>query len=71
LLERQPKSDMPRTYRVYLLRLWRADLAWRASLEEPGSGRRHGFADLDSLLAFLEDQVNEHMTLLSHDAQGE
>ncbi len=48
-------------YISYLLRLWRAnDLGppvWRVSLEDPHSGERLGFTDLDSLFAFLKAQI--------------
>ena len=52
----------PRRYRAYLLRLWQADgedgrLVWRAALEDPRTGKRHGFADLARLCAFLEVQM--------------
>jgi len=30
---------------------------WRASLEDPHSGERRGFADLESLFAFLKEQT--------------
>lgn len=40
----------------YLLRLWRSDDQWRASLQSVQSGERHMFADLESLLAFLVEQ---------------
>ncbi len=46
------------TYRVFLLRFWRAPGAgqgWRAALEDPRTGRRIGFPDLPALLAFLDD----------------
>lgn len=50
-----------RDYLSYLLRLWRVTIAgratWRASLECPHSGERLGFADLDSLWAFLQAQM--------------
>ena len=46
-------------YQAYLLRLWLTgddDTAvWRASLEDPRTGERRGFADVDSLLAFLSE----------------
>ena len=46
-------------YQAYLLRLWLTgddDAAvWRASLEDPRTGERRGFADVNSLLAFLAD----------------
>ena len=51
-------NEAPR-YQAYLLRLWLAgddDAAvWRASLEDPRTGERRGFADVDSLLAFLSE----------------
>ena len=47
-----------RQYESYLLRLWESDqageLIWRASLESTDTGLRHGFADLNSLFAYLE-----------------
>jgi hypothetical protein len=50
-----------RSYIAYLLRLWRERSAgvyiWRASLEDPHTGRRQGFADLDRLLNFLKEQT--------------
>jgi hypothetical protein len=52
---------MPQSYVVYLMRLWRASgeqsHTWRASLENPHTGERHGFADLPTLFAFLEDET--------------
>jgi hypothetical protein len=51
-----------RRYVAYLLRLWRSDSddrsAWRASLEDPHTGERRGFADLESLFAFLKEQLD-------------
>jgi len=48
-------------YRSYLLRLWQtADgdrQVLRVSLEQPGSGRRLGFAGLDELVAFLKGAI--------------
>jgi hypothetical protein len=49
----------PARYRAFLLRLWQTGeddtVEWRALLEDPRTGERHGFADLDSLFAFLHD----------------
>ena len=60
-----------RRYESYLLRLWESDqvgeLIWRASLESTDAGERHGFADLDSLCAYLETVCQ---TLRLDDAQG-
>jgi len=48
-------------YLAYLLRLWRVgkedEAAWRASLEDAHTGERQGFADLATLLAFLEAET--------------
>lgn len=50
-----------RRYLSYLLRMWQESCdgspIWRASLESPDSGERRGFADLASLVAFLEEQT--------------
>ena len=43
-------------YCSFLLRLWREDprAPWRASLQSTATGERHIFADIASLLAFLQ-----------------
>jgi hypothetical protein len=52
----------PRLYHAYLLRLWMEQRGgqplWRASLEDPHTGQRLGFADLNQLFAFLQTQAN-------------
>jgi hypothetical protein len=53
----------PRRYRVYLLRLWQAEgdddhTVWRAALEDARTGERRRFADLESLFAFLKEQLD-------------
>jgi hypothetical protein len=44
-----------------MLRLWQVsndgELTWRASLENPHTGERHGFATLEVLFNFLEKQT--------------
>ena len=54
-------AEERRRYRAYLLRLWWAShngqAGWRASLEEPHTGVRHGFATLEQLFAFLKEQT--------------
>ena len=51
-------------YLSYLLRLWRASGGdphlWRASLEDPSTGERTGFSDLEALIAFLLTQIEGH-----------
>jgi hypothetical protein len=53
-----------RRYRAYLLRLWWAghdgEAGWRASLEETHTGVRHGFATLEQLFAFLNEQIRSN-----------
>jgi hypothetical protein len=48
-------------YLAYLLRIWQVNdagkLIWRASLEDPHTGERKGFASLEALLAFLWEQI--------------
>ncbi len=47
-------------YRSYLLRLWceASDRPWRASLENPRTGKRIGFASLEQLFAFLMQEAD-------------
>ena len=48
-------------YISYLLRLWQVEsegeLVWRASLDNPHTGQRRGFAGLAEMLSFLEHEV--------------
>ena len=50
-------------YLAYLLRIWQVDeagkLVWRASLENPHTGERQGFLNLDTLIAFLWEQIRD------------
>lgn len=54
-------SNRSPSYFSYLLRLWpitiQGQLMWRASLEHPHTGERMGFASLERLFAFLQDQT--------------
>ena len=61
---RQPataKTSKQRCYLAYMLRLWQVNCEgepiWRASLESPHTGERHGFANLESLVTFLGEQT--------------
>ena len=45
-------------YLSYVLRLWRTDGHWRASLIDPLTGERVGFASLDLVIAFLKRQMD-------------
>jgi hypothetical protein len=50
----------PGSYFSYLLRLWREGdegTGWRASLHDPHTGERMGFASLDELFEHLRKQT--------------
>jgi hypothetical protein len=54
----------PPLYRAFMLRCWEVrspqpggPTAWRFSLEDPHTGQKHGFADLEALNAFLEAEL--------------
>ncbi|MCA9933289.1 MAG: hypothetical protein KC415_05165 [Anaerolineales bacterium] len=51
---------MPGNYIAYLLRLWREEPGdWRCMLENTRTGERRYFANLEQLLAFVQNQVRE------------
>ena len=54
-------SSEQRSYLSYLLRLWQTrggdEWVWRASLEDPHTGERKGFASLTDLFTFLEQEI--------------
>ncbi|NPA93599.1 MAG: hypothetical protein GXO56_07970 [Chloroflexi bacterium] len=55
------ETGKPPVYYAYLLRLWRDDACptcWRASLEDPQTGKRVGFASLEKLLAYLRERTS-------------
>ncbi len=50
--------------RAYMLRFWKVGSSdpecaptWRFSLEDPHSGQKMGFADLEALVAFLKAKM--------------
>jgi hypothetical protein len=48
-------------YISYLLRIWRSNgdkTDWRASLQNPHTGERIGFASIDELCIFLRKQTD-------------
>jgi hypothetical protein len=61
------KSNGPKDYLSYMLRLWRDSgaeeghsvnrMGWRASLQSPYRSNLIGFASLDDLFAFLRRQA--------------
>jgi hypothetical protein len=58
-------SNEGRSYRSYLLRLWesksRGKGTWRASLQDPHTGKRKGFASLRDLFTFLEEETGHRV----------
>jgi hypothetical protein len=52
-----------RDHLSFLLRLWRVEAkpaaVWRASLEDPKTGRRKGFANPNALMQFLRSLTDE------------
>lgn len=70
------RQEKPKTrYVSYLLRLWETSdgehAIWRASLECPGTGERHGFADIEALLAYLRQQTADEPHEIPADNQME
>jgi hypothetical protein len=56
----------PPRYRAYMLRCWEVrspqpggPASWRFSLEDPHTGEKQGFADLNTLTEFLQDELSE------------
>ncbi len=61
--------DRPPRYRSYLLTVWeerthdaKSPVTWRFSLEDARTGRRRGFADLEALVAALEQEMADERT---------
>jgi hypothetical protein len=58
-MENGPRETRtPGDYFSYLLRIWREGARWRASLHDPHTGERVGFATLDDLVKYLYHQVD-------------
>jgi hypothetical protein len=76
-LGREPvarKTEGKKHYLSFMLRLWRAGNdgkpVWRASLKNPLTKERLGFAGLRELFAYLEAQI-EGTALPSEESPGE
>ena len=59
--EEREVRDPETAYLAFLLRLWRerGSFAWRASLENPHTGARASFAELPSLVGYLQDLTSD------------
>lgn len=52
------QEETRHTYRAFLVRFWQeGEDVWRGMVEDPHSGQRHAFADVEQLLDFLRQQV--------------
>jgi hypothetical protein len=52
------REEQRPTYRAFLVRFWQeGDTVWRGTVEDPHTGQRHAFADIEPLLDFLRQQV--------------
>ena len=67
--------DTPPRYRSYLLTVWEErnrdpslPAVWRFSLEDPHTGQRRGFADLDALTAALKEMTADERARGQHPA---
>ena len=56
----------PPRYRAFMLRCWEVRspdpdglTTWRFGVEDPHTGQKHGFADLEALAAFLQVELLE------------
>ena len=64
-MEKQPRrtdqNQQPIHSRSYILRLWCESEPqagnWRASLEDPSTGERFGFASLEQLFVFIMERT--------------
>jgi len=59
-------QDIAPRYQSYLLRCWEVrsqqpdqPATWRYSLQDPQTEQKHGFADLEALVAFLQDEFEK------------
>ena len=69
--------DKPPRYRSYLLTFWEersqdpaASAVWRFRLEDPRTGQRRGFADLEALMAALEQEATGSRTDAKQRVEG-
>ena len=74
MIELPADRDGPDDYLAYLLRLWRIaeeKANWRASLEDPHTGERLGFASLKELFSFLKEQTGTGSDTIAQDGREE
>jgi len=63
MAQERKERPVPQGYFAYLLRLWREQgsevTRWRASLQDPHSGKRLGFAHMEDLFDFLRRETEK------------
>ncbi len=63
MTHKQKGAGEARDYVAYLLRLWREkggeSSRWRASLQDPHSGERVGFASIEELFLYLRRETGD------------
>jgi hypothetical protein len=59
-LKKDNIPDQPTKYYSYLLRLWYEDLevGWNIYLQDVNTGLRRGFLSLESLITYLQAQID-------------
>jgi len=54
-------QSQPETYLAYLVRLWKVNqdeqCCWRVSIEDPFTGERHGFVNVNAFIAFIKEKT--------------
>ena len=66
-----PKDLKSPDHFSYLLRLWRTGGQWRASLENPETGKRVGFPNFELLFAYLMDLIEDAADLQDSKEENE
>ena len=58
--------DKPPRYRSFLITMWQersrdkdVSVVWRFRMEDPNTGQRRGFADLEGLVAALQQEIED------------
>jgi hypothetical protein len=69
-------QSTPARYRIYLLTMWmersrdpQTPVQWRFSLGHPASGQRQGFANLEALMAALQELMSEQQSRINERGQ--
>ena len=54
-------ENLSQRYFSYMLRLWRDEVnpTWRTSIEDPHTGERKFFPDLEALCNYVQNQLTE------------